>query len=175
MKIAEVKAVERVVVNDVATIELQVAMEGGVIATVEYFSAAGEDSPPMVGDFVALTESSGGSGTVQAVAWQDPKNPTEAADGEKRLYARDSHGDIACEIWLKSDVEAVITVVKDGMALRLKNDNGPIILDSRDVRAGAGAGRAIACVGDVATGICTAPGQAIAVQIISGSANAKAT
>jgi len=191
-RIAEVKAVERNDANGVRVLDVQVDPGGGALVTAEHFGSAGDDSPPLPGDMAAL-EDSAGKGVEQVVGYQDIKNPSQAADGERRLYGRDSRGAVTCELWLKGDSEAVLTIFKDGMALRLKNDNGPIILDSKDCRIGTGAGRQIACVGDLVSGsvraLCTAPGNpAIPAagaptptggipfvgRIISGSAAAKA-
>jgi len=74
---------------------------GGAVITVPHFATPGDDSPPLPGDFVSLEESAG-SGSGQASGYSDPL-PSQAANGEKRIYARSPAGVATAEIWLKGD------------------------------------------------------------------------
>lgn len=191
MKRGIVAAVERTTNDDgQQIIELQVDPEGSATVTAEYFDATGEDSPPLVGDSVALIEGPA-EGTMQAIAWQDPKNPTKSADGEKRIYSRDPQGAPAVDIWLKGNGDVAITVIKAGAVVEIKTA-GVMKLSSPDVRVGDGAGQPIARVGDMVVGsvygLSTAPSSPLAPnpapvpgtgipfsgQIVSGAKSAKA-
>lgn len=173
MKRGIVTAVERTTNDDgQQIIELQVDPEGSATVTVEYFDATGEDSPPLVGDSVALIEGPA-EGTMQAIAWQDPKNPTKSGDGDKRIYSRDTQGVLATEIWLKGNGDVAITVIKVGAVVEIKTD-GVLKLSSPDVRVGDDAARPIACVGDIVVGPPCVLGVPFTGQIVSGSGTGKA-
>ncbi len=70
--------------------------------TADHFGDGGDDSPPLAGDFVALTEGSG-TGNEQATGYHDPVNASQAAPGEKRIYGRSPAGVLAATVWLKGD------------------------------------------------------------------------
>lgn len=74
---------------------------------VEMFQDAGDDSPPLPGDNVALIDSQRQGGRL-SVGVIDHKNPGVAIAGEKRIYARDSAGDIVSELHLKTDGSLVL-------------------------------------------------------------------
>lgn len=76
-------------------------------ATYDHFSAPGDDSPPLPGDFLTSTDSPG-VGNEDAVGYFDPKMEPKAQPGEKRVYARNSAGDVVGEMWLQGD--ATITI-----------------------------------------------------------------
>ena len=69
---------------------------------VEMFQSAGDDSPPLPGDNVALVGSQRQGGRL-AVGVIDNKNAGTAIAGEKRIYARDSAGAVVSELHLKAD------------------------------------------------------------------------
>lgn len=89
----------------------------GANATMEHFSASGDDSPPLAGDYVAglPLQRSGG---LAAVGVADPRNAGVAEPGEKRIYARDTSGAVVAEIYIEAD--GTIT---------LSNAAGSLILD----------------------------------------------
>lgn len=102
---------------------------GGNIVTGEHFSSPGDDAFPLVTDYaVAIdTQRKGGAAIVGYV---DPINTPKALEGDKRIYARDSNGDVIAEVWLKSDGSVVVN--NDNGSLELKTDgtidmNGVII------------------------------------------------
>lgn len=79
---------------------------GGANRTGEHFSAPGDDSVPLPGDWLAVLPV--GRRTV-AVGYIDPKSAQEAGPGDKRIYARDpSTGAATVSAWLKSDGSAII-------------------------------------------------------------------
>jgi len=69
---------------------------------VEMFQTAGDDSPPLPGDNVALIDSQRQGGRL-AVGVIDHKNVGVAVGGEKRIYARDNEGAVVSELHLKGD------------------------------------------------------------------------
>ena len=81
---------------------------GGPNITAEHFSAPGDDSHPLAGDYVVSVDiqRSGGSAVV---GYLDPKNDQKTAQGEKRIYARDSSGVSIVELWLKNDGTAILS------------------------------------------------------------------
>ncbi len=108
---------------------------GGPNVTAEHFSAPGDDSYPLAGDYVVNVsiQRSGGSAVV---GYLDPKNDQKAAAGEKRIYARKADGSSVVDLWLKNDGTAVlenangkITLAADG-SIKGENSNGDIELAS---------------------------------------------
>jgi len=89
---------------------------GGCNVTAEHFSAPGDDSYPLAGDYVVNVSIQRSGGSV-VVGYLDPKNDQKAATGEKRIYARNSAGASVVELWLKNDGTAV-----------LENSNGRVTL-----------------------------------------------
>ena len=75
---------------------------GGVNATAEHYSAPGDDSHPLEGDYVA-TVTTMRSGVLVAIGHLDPNNEHTAQAGEKRTYSRDADGAQVAEVWLKND------------------------------------------------------------------------
>ena len=69
---------------------------------VEMFQTAGDDSPPLPGDNVALVDSQRQGGRL-SVGSIDHKNEGISVAGEKRIYARDSDGAVVSELHLKAD------------------------------------------------------------------------
>jgi hypothetical protein len=98
---AFVQAFERVTDDDGAHVgEVKIDAGANEIATVEHFGNCGDDAPPLQGDVAAL-EDSVGAGGEQATGYLDIRNEGKAAQGEKRIYARDKDGNVVAEIWLK--------------------------------------------------------------------------
>lgn len=91
-------------VGSVATVD----PGGGFNRSADHFSAPGDDSYPLPGDFPALVETPR-TGGVAAVGYLDPKSDQKAEPGEKRIYARDSDGVAVVELWLKADHSAVLS------------------------------------------------------------------
>ena len=81
---------------------VQVDTGGGAIQTAEHVAPSGDDSPPLPGDYAALSEGTG-KGGLQVTGYHDPKTTREASPGEKRLYARDADGNVVGSVWLKGD------------------------------------------------------------------------
>ena len=76
--------------------------------TAQHFSAPGDDSLPLKGDYSALSQATG-TGRQTSVGYRDGKLEGKAAPGEKRIYARSGPGEMSCEVWLKSTGEVIIT------------------------------------------------------------------
>lgn len=114
-RIAEVRKIERVDEDGAKGTNL-VVDEGGNPITVEHFTAAGVDSCPMVGDFVALDDA-----RETALGYADVKNEDTSEPGELRAYARDDAGAIVVELFLHKDGSAVI-VNKNGGRIEMAPD-----------------------------------------------------
>ncbi len=98
---------------------------GGPNVTAEHFSAPGDDSHPLPGDYVigVSIQRSGGSAVV---GYLDPKNGQKAAAGDKRIYARNSAGAGIVELWLKNDGTAALENASGSVTL---SPNGDITVD----------------------------------------------
>jgi hypothetical protein len=110
---------------------------GGSVHNSQLFSDSGTDAPPMADDYVYAgeTQSRNRSAVVGSV---DGKNASEAAQGERRTYARDTAGAIVVTLHLKADGSA-----------RLFNENGYIELKANgEIEAN---GATITTGGDVVT------------------------
>lgn len=92
----------RAVRNGAQVSDVKTDPGGGPNITAEHFSAPGDDSHPLPGDYCAtLRLEQAGRGA--SVGYVDPINEPKAAAGEKRIYARDSEGAVVVDLWLKSD------------------------------------------------------------------------
>ena len=76
--------------------------------TAENLAPAGDDSPPLAGDYALLVESSG-EGREVVAGYADTKNAKKSARGDKRVYARDSDGAQIAEVWIKNDGTIIIS------------------------------------------------------------------
>src|SRR6478735_4008369 len=97
-----VQLFERVVKDGVPLVEVQVDAGGGELLTLEHVDSCGEDSPPLAGDHVAISESTG-EGAARTAGYADLKNPGVALAGEKRLFSRQPDGSVAGFIWIHGD------------------------------------------------------------------------
>lgn len=82
--------------------DVKVDRGNGDNVTAQNFSASGDDSPPLPGDYCALSNAAG-SGRQTAVGYRDAKNEGFAAPGEKRQYARSPDGEVVASMWMKGD------------------------------------------------------------------------
>jgi len=108
--------------------------------TAEMLAEPGVDALPLPGDEVMIEEAEG-QGETSVNAFADPKNAGKAADGERRTYARDGSGEVACEVWCKADGTVAIKSIKSGSSL----DFNGVLIDQQgnittpgDVKAMAG-------------------------------------
>lgn len=174
--------------------EAEVDAGGNAKHTAQHFSAPGDDSQPMDGDFAA-TNDSGGAGEKQIVGWHDPKTPRKSGKGGKRIYSRSAPGVVAAEFWMEPDGTSHLEIFETGKPFYIKNTGGTVIVDCPDVRVGdEGASQPIARVGDLVVGavraLSGAPGTPIvpvgaaptptggvpfAAQIVSGAPRSKAS
>lgn len=106
--LAEVLDIERDTDESTPVVNIKCDPSGGANLTAEHFNPPGEDSLPLPGDIAALTEGAGSGGAAVA-GYIDPKNEGKAANGEKRLYARDAGGAVKVELWFKGDGSLVAT------------------------------------------------------------------
>ena len=186
-KAAKVERFQR----DGADETVQIDTGGKATQEAEHFAPTGDDSPPLPGDYAATVPGSG-KGGLQVTGYSDPDNTRVAAAGEKRIYSRDSDGNVIGWIWIKGD--GAIEGGNDNATVTISPD-GTVTIDAPEVRLGTAAGRQVACVGDLVAvavpPLTTAPGGGIvfpvgiptppsaptisaAGQLISGAATVKA-
>lgn len=122
-RIAKLLSFLRVTRNEAKISDVKVDPGGGPNVTAEHFAAAGDDSHPLPGDYVALNTDSG-SGRESAIGYLDPLNEPKAQPGDKRIYARGEDGVVIVEIWLKNTGEA--TILNENGSVTLRPDGGAI-------------------------------------------------
>lgn len=98
---------------------------GGDNITARHFSAPGDDSAPVAGDWCCISEANG-TGRQSAVGYYDAKNAPKSAPGEKRIYGRDASGEVVSEVWLKNDRSVTIT---NGAGLFTMGADGLVIIN----------------------------------------------
>ena len=128
------------------------------LVTAEQHLAPGVDARPLPGDTAAL-QSCSGTGKMQCLGYSDPVEANRtAADGEHRVYGRDSDGVARCEVHVKADGSIVIASL-NGAPIEIRS-TGTITVNRPDVRLGSG-GRKVSTVGDITVGstrvLCSAP------------------
>jgi hypothetical protein len=122
-RIAKVLSFVRAIRNEAKLSDVKVDPGGGPNVTAEHFAAAGDDSHPVPGDYVALNSDSG-SGRESAIGYLDAINEPKALAGDKRIYARDADGVLIVEIWLKNTGEA--TILNANGSVTLRPDGGTV-------------------------------------------------
>ncbi len=110
-RLAKLLSFTRVVRNDANFTEVKIDPDGGSNITAEHFSAPGDDSYPLITDIV-ITSQNKRTGGESVIGYIDVKNAGVAAEGDKRIYARDSSGAVVCDIWLKNS--GIIDVTTNG-------------------------------------------------------------
>jgi len=152
-------------------LEIRIDSGDGAGVTADHFAPTGYDAKPLPGDYVA-TASEQGSGREQALGYHDPEAQAVAQDGEVRLYARSpSTKQSICSLRLRNDgtIELLndgghgITISSDGI---VRISGSQIVLDSEQVKAGSGASRTLALVGDVIAGTLDVSSGSVAGSII---------
>ena len=130
--IAVLKSFSRVIRNGANVSDVKVDAGGGDNKTAEHFSAPGDDSSPLPGDY-AMMASTRKSGGLAAVGYIDPANEHITGPGGKRIYSRSENGVIVADIWLKNDGSIAITgidiVTVNGLIISISgavNTNGSI-------------------------------------------------
>lgn len=153
--IARVQSFVRVVRNGAKVSDVKVDPGGGANVTAEHFSAPGDDSQPIPGDYAAISKV-GGTGRKVATGYLDPLNDPVAGPGEKRIYARDENGATIVQVWLKSDGEATILNANGQITLK---PNGAVLIGVADEAQVLGDKNAafLSLVIDQIISICTAP------------------
>lgn len=106
--------------------DVKVNPGGGANLVAEHFSTPGDDSHPLPNDYAVLVPVQQ-TGRVAAVGYIDPANEQAAAAGERRLYSRDSDGNIVATIWIKNDGE--VLVENDAASLTMAAD-GSVTADN---------------------------------------------
>ena len=121
-RVVKVLSFKRFVRNGVNVSDVKADRGGSDTRTLEHFSAPGDDSQPLPGDYAAALPQAG-TGRDSAVGYVDPVNEPKSGPGEKRVYARDPDtGAVVGEVWLKNDGGVVL--VNDKAALTLSAAGG---------------------------------------------------
>lgn len=92
--------------DDGPEVELELATDDP--ATADHYSAPGDDSAPLPGDFAATMPIEGEAETVASIGYSDDVSRVAGA-GEKRIYSRDAGGGVVAEVYLQSDGTVAIT------------------------------------------------------------------
>jgi len=129
--IAKILSFTRTVRNSANVSDVKIDPGGGPNTTADHFGPAGDDSFPLKTDY-AVTVPIPGSGREAVVGYVDPVNVPVAAEGDKRIYARDpATGAVVVEIWLQNDGMAVMenaaasfTIALDGSITGLNGGGG---------------------------------------------------
>jgi hypothetical protein len=87
---------------------VKVDLGSGQVVTAQWSTLPGDDTRPIVNDSVYLGALPG-SGRWVVLGGIDPKDTRDAGAGERRMYARDSGGDLVAAVWVKSDGSVIIT------------------------------------------------------------------
>lgn len=113
--------------------DVKVDRGSGDNVTAQHFGPCGDDSPPLPGDYSVLSAATG-TGRQSAVGYQDAKNASEAAPGEKRTYARDASGAIVATIWATNTGE--VSIYNEQGAITLEPGGDVVINGIRFTKAG---------------------------------------
>ncbi len=85
---------------------------------MNHYSDPGDDSQPLPTDLMAASDNMESNG-LNAVGYIDEKNAGIAGPGEKRIYSRDSDGNVVASFYLQDDGTIIMA-----------NDNGTLTLDA---------------------------------------------
>jgi hypothetical protein len=96
-------------------VDVEVKAGGMPLLTAEHFSAPGDDSAPLDGDYVILSDVAP-MGRKVVVGYLDARNAPMAAKGEKRIYARGTSG-VVGSVWLKADGSVTVANTLGSFAL----------------------------------------------------------
>jgi len=126
-RIAKLLSFTRTTSNDAKVTDVEIDIGGGDNRTAQHFSAPGDDSFPLITDYVLATDTPR-SGSKAAVGYIDPVNTPKADKGDKRIYGRKADGTPVNEVWLKNDGSVLISNDNGSLLVRpdgsIKGDNG---------------------------------------------------
>lgn len=105
--------------NDVRMLTIELS-EPDDLPTIQLMTMAGDDTCPIDGDEVAIIEVSKSYRIV--IACNDPIAPT-VDEGERKIYSRDSNGDIISFLYLKNDGSIELTSL-DAVSIKVSNSEG---------------------------------------------------
>lgn len=116
--LSKVLSFTRRVLNGDNSTDVKTDPAGGSNLTATHLGAPGDDSHPLPGDLAALLPIAG-EGNQAAAGYIDVKNAGQAQEGERRLYSRNSAGEVVAVTWLKNDGQVLIM-----------NDSGFFLLEA---------------------------------------------
>jgi hypothetical protein len=102
--------------------DVVIDLGGGDVSRVALFGASGDDAPPLPGDYCVEVDGA-------CVATADPENAGTAVSGERRIYARDSSGNVVAQVYLRGDGTIFVSngqgeILLQGAKIRLSNGSG---------------------------------------------------
>src|SRR6478609_8297995 len=115
---AVVTATERVSDDEGEGLIVTIDEHGAALEEAEHYAPAGDDSPPLPGDFPAVDKAPG-RGNKRITGYVDPKNKGKALEGEKRFYSRNPDtGEEVAAGWWHGDGLIEFTSLKAGVGFR---------------------------------------------------------
>lgn len=116
--IAKLLAFVRVERNGAKISDVKIDLGGGNNITAEHFSAPGDDSFPLITDYVLAADIPRNGGKV-IHGYIDPINDPIAQEGDKRIYGRNKDTGISVnEVWLKSDGSIIMSNTAGSITLQ---------------------------------------------------------
>jgi len=107
--IAKILSFVRAVTNGAKISNVKIDLGGGENKTAQHFSAPGDDSFPLITDYVLAADVPRNGGKA-IVGYVDPINDPVAQEGDKRIYARDPATGVAVvSFWLKNDGSGIMS------------------------------------------------------------------
>lgn len=131
--ITEILGVTRTDEDGAPVEDIQIDAGGGANVTARHVAPPGDDSPPLAGDKAFVVEGPQ-TGSEVAVGYLDGA-AKQAAPGEKRVYARDSSGNVVAHVWIKGNGDVVIESIEGGVVVNVGHD-GIVRMGSDSASAG---------------------------------------
>ena len=148
-RIAKILSFTRAVIDGIQSTDVKVDPGGGPNITGVHSSDPGDDSSPLAIDY-AITQSIQGTGKEAVVGYVDTKNAPLSLPGEKRIYGRDSNGNVVNEIHLKATGEININrgassvVIDPAGKITTGNASGSVVVEpSGKITMGNAAGSVV--------------------------------
>lgn len=160
-RLAKVLSFVRFTRGDAKGSEATVDPGGGANVVAGHFTALGDDSHPLPGDYAVLVDGPG-TGVEVVVAYADPINAAISTPGDKIIYARNAaSGVISCRMWLKASGDILIQTASGAISITAAgviNANGVTVDGSGNMTT----------TGTITAAEVIAGGKSLAVHVHSG-------
>ena len=124
--IGNVKTTTTTTEGDASFNNVVVAKGSGASLTTEHFMSAGDDSKPLPDDYAVIVPIENTSNAA-VVGFVDPRNTPVTEPGEKRIYSRDTEGNVVAAVHLKNDGAVEVTNAEGGSLVL--QPSGDIVLN----------------------------------------------